>query len=198
MNRSRSILAFALGSCLFCAPGMAFGQRSIEGNGPKPWSSGKSPFASHTPNSTFSQSHFSKKPEKAVSNRDSQPKRSQSNGNGQNNANDSRRAEKPRGGKESDLMKQKLDRNDDGRFASRELEHAQHAKENASKRKEGQANPSGQPPRASSKNASNEPDGFRHPGHAGNDGNGRPRPSGQGGRPKQTATKKAPKGGRGA
>lgn len=195
MNRSYSILAFALGICLFGAPGMAFGQRSIEGNGPKPWNSGKSPFASHTPNSTFSQSHYSKKPENAASNRNSQPQRSQSNGNGQNNANGSRRSEKPRGGKESDLTKRKLDRNDDGRVGPRELEHAQHATENPSKRKEWQENPSGPPPRPSSKNASNEPDGFRNPGHAGND---RTRPSGHGGRPKQTATKKAPKGGRGA
>ena len=169
MSRSRRMLAFALVTCLF-APAMAFGQRNLEGNGPKPWNSGNSPFASHTPKSTFSQSHHSKKPEKAVSNRDSQPERSQSNGEGQNNSNGSRRAEDPRGGKGSEFMKQKLDRNNDGRVGPRELEHAKQVKENASKRKEGQANPPGAPPRL----------------------------SGEGGRPKQTATKKAPKVGRGA
>lgn len=197
MSRSRRMLAFALVTCLF-APAMAFGQRSLEGNGPKPWNSGNSPFASHTPKSTFSQSHHSKKPEKAVSNRDSQPERSQSNGEGQNNSNGSRRAEDPRGGKGSEFMKQKLDRNNDGRVGPRELEHAKQVKENASKRKEGQANPPGAPPRPSKKNASNEPEGVRQRGHAGADGNDKPRPSGEGGRPKQTATKKAPKVGRGA
>lgn len=194
MSRSRRILAFALVTCLF-APAMAFGQRSLEGNGPKPWNSGNSPFASHTPKSSFSQSHHSKKPEKAVSNRDSQSDRSQSNGEGQNPSNGSRRAEDPKGGKGSDFMKQKLDRNNDGRVGPRELEHAQQVKENASKRKEGQATPPGPPPRPSNRQASKEPDGARQ---AGVDGNDRPRPNGQAGRSKQTATKKAPKGGRGA